>query len=94
MLFSRVPILLTAFTSLAISTTAQEEYTYQGAGARKIPLPMLRYSTRRLVTYTLAPVLGACGRVCNATYTCEPAIPYGYNCYGGDAAVPRAIFKA
>jgi hypothetical protein len=45
------------------------------------------------VTYSLAPVLGACGRVCNATSTCTFSAPHNYVCSGGDAAVPQAIFN-
>jgi hypothetical protein len=44
------------------------------------------------VTFTLAPVLGACGRVCNATYTCQPS-GYQHICSGGDAAVSQTVFE-
>jgi hypothetical protein len=91
MQFSRLPTLFAALA--AVAGTAVAQATYSGASACTPRLPYSPCSSFHPVTYTLAPVLGACGRVCSATYTCTQS-GYAHNCYGGDAAVPQAIFQA
>jgi hypothetical protein len=48
-----------------------------------------------VVSNTLPPTVGACGRPCNGTITCKDAEPaYSKVCSGADAAVPYSIFFA
>jgi hypothetical protein len=88
------PDMRSFFATLAsVITLSVAQEAHQGSGMFKYFKLSVTLSHLLLsVSFTLPPVLGACGRVCDAKFTCHNTVGPDKQCGTADAAVHKSIF--